>query len=210
MDHAIQALIKKSFISGCIKVRSVNPATGEVSWSPVSGVFRHETPHKRFMRVQAGGATVGATEDHSLFQRKDDGLDQISPKDLQVGDEIVVVRGDSVSSATVESITEEACRKHTYDLSVPSNENFVLASGVLAHNTYSISGVSLDIEKSSKYQGMKDNFEQQYDKLKEEIKRSIKIVKGLQQPRYGIGISSALGPFSKVGVQSRRNYISSM
>jgi hypothetical protein len=75
---------------------------------------------------------------------------------------------------------------------------------------YSISGVSLSIEKSSKYQGMKDNFEQQYDKLKEEIKRSIKIIKGLQQPRYGIGVSSALGPFSKTGVQSRRNYISSI
>jgi len=74
---------------------------------------------------------------------------------------------------------------------------------------YSISGVSLNLDKSSKYQSMKENFEAEFDKLKEQAKRSIKIVKGLQQPKYGIGISSALGPFSRQGVQSRRNYISS-
>lgn len=74
--------------------------------------------------------------------------------------------------------------------------------------SYSISGVSLDIEKSSKYEGMKNNFIQEYDKLKEQAKRSIKITKGLKQPRYGIGISSALGPYSSPGVQSRRNWVS--
>jgi hypothetical protein len=55
---------------------------------------------------------------------------------------------------------------------------------------------------------MKENLEQEFDKLKDLAKQSIKIVKGLKQPRYGIGISAALGPFSRVGVQSRRNYVS--
>jgi hypothetical protein len=73
---------------------------------------------------------------------------------------------------------------------------------------YSVSGVSLSIEKSSKYEGMKNNFIQEYDKLKEQAKRSIKIIRGLRQPRYGIGISSALGPYSSPGVQARRNFIS--
>jgi len=73
---------------------------------------------------------------------------------------------------------------------------------------YSISGVSLSIEKSSKYESMKNNFIQEYDKARDLAKRSIKIMRGLKQPRYGIGISSALGPFSKPGVQSRRNFIS--
>lgn len=76
--------------------------------------------------------------------------------------------------------------------------------------SYSISGISLDIDKSSKYQSIKDNFEAEWDKMIDPIKRSIKIVKGLQQPRYGIGISSALGPFSRAGIQSRSNYISGM
>jgi hypothetical protein len=74
--------------------------------------------------------------------------------------------------------------------------------------SYSISGVSLDIEKSSKYQAMKDEYIQEYDKVVEAAKRSIKIIKGLRQFRYGIGITSALGPFNTVGSQSRRNWIS--
>jgi len=73
---------------------------------------------------------------------------------------------------------------------------------------YSISGVSLNLEKSSKYQSMMDAFEAQYDKILELAKRSIKIAVGLKQPRYGIGISSALGPYSSPGVQSRKNYVS--
>jgi hypothetical protein len=73
---------------------------------------------------------------------------------------------------------------------------------------YSISGVSLSIEKSSKYEAMKSNFLQEWDKSRELIKASIKIIKGLKQPRYGIGISSALGPYSRPGTQSRRNFIS--
>lgn len=89
-----------------------------------------------------------------------------------------------------------------------------LACGALALNwivdeySYSISGVSLDIEKSSKYQAMKDSFENEYDKVLDQAKRSIKIAIGLRQPRYSVGISSALGPYSKPGTQSRRNFAS--
>lgn len=75
---------------------------------------------------------------------------------------------------------------------------------------YSISGVSLDLEKSSKYESMKNNFLTEFKEATEQAKESIKIVRGLKQPRYGIGISSALGPYSKPGVQSRRNWIGSM
>jgi hypothetical protein len=72
---------------------------------------------------------------------------------------------------------------------------------------YSVSGVSLDLEKSSKYMAMKENYEAEFDKAVEQAKQSIKIVKGLKQPRYGVGISSALGPYNRVGTQSRSNYV---
>lgn len=75
--------------------------------------------------------------------------------------------------------------------------------------SYSVSGVSLDLEKSSKYMAMKENYESQFTQAKEEAKRTVKIVKGLKQPRFGVGISSALGPYSRVGVQSRSNYVNS-
>lgn len=74
--------------------------------------------------------------------------------------------------------------------------------------SYSISGVSLDIEKSSKYMSIKDEYINEYDKLVEQNKQSIKIIKGLRQFRFGVGITSALGPLSRSGVQSRRNLIS--
>jgi hypothetical protein len=75
---------------------------------------------------------------------------------------------------------------------------------------YSIGGVSLQIDKSSKYQGMSDKFEQEYQTSVERYKDfGVKIVKGIQQPKYGIGVSAALGPFSSQGVQNRRNFISS-
>jgi hypothetical protein len=73
---------------------------------------------------------------------------------------------------------------------------------------YSLSGVNLDLEKSSKYEAMKSNFLQEWQQSRELIKASIKIIKGLQQPRYGMGISSALGPYSRPGTQSRRNFAS--
>jgi hypothetical protein len=76
--------------------------------------------------------------------------------------------------------------------------------------SYSISGISLDLEKSSKYQAIKDEFVAEYDKLVEQNKLSIKIVKGLRQFRYGVGITSALGPLSRPGVQSRRNLLGSL
>ena len=74
--------------------------------------------------------------------------------------------------------------------------------------SYSISGVSLDIEKSSKYQSMQESLDATFDKMVEQNKLSIKIIKGLRQQRYGTGIQSALGPLSRPGVQSRRNMIS--
>jgi len=74
---------------------------------------------------------------------------------------------------------------------------------------YSISGVSLDLEKSSKYESMKNNYLTEYKETVDMVKQSIKVIVGLQQPRYGIGISSALGPYSTPGIQSRRNWIGS-
>lgn len=206
------SIIGKAFHNQTLSVRSVNPVTGDVSWQLVEDVCKHITPGKGIYKVGlTTGHSVTCTEDHSLFTMgKEPGtLQQAKASSLAPGDSIAACRAmdfvqfDDVTS--VEKVPDELCM---YDLCVLGNENFVLASGVVAHNTYSISGVSLDIDKSSKYQGMADVFEQVFEKLIEPLKRSVKHIRGLQQPRYGIGISSALGPFSRVGTQSRSNYIS--
>jgi len=201
-------IIKKSFLNGTLRVKSMVEKNDIPQWVPVSDVLRHNTPHKRMMEViTETGSSTKVTEDHSLFE----GVTRAPQKtsDIKIGDSIVGLVGKIFGPINVVEINEHQPEQHTYDLSVPGSENFVLDSGVLAHNSYSISGVSLDIDKSSKYQSMKENFIQEYDKVVDAAKRSIKIIKGLRQPRYGIGISSALGPFSSPGVQSRANWVRS-
>ena len=72
---------------------------------------------------------------------------------------------------------------------------------------YSIGGVSLTIDKSSKYESLKQNAEGQFDKATEAKARTVKFIRGLQQPRFGIGIRSAFGPFTGKGVLSPRNFL---
>lgn len=72
---------------------------------------------------------------------------------------------------------------------------------------YSIGGVSLSIERSSKYESLKQNAESQFDKATEAKARTVKFIRGLQQPRYGIGIRSAFGPRVGRGVLSPRNFV---
>lgn len=72
---------------------------------------------------------------------------------------------------------------------------------------YSIGGVSLSIEKSSKYESLKSNAEGQFDKATEAKARTVKFIRGLQQPKYGVGIRSAFGPYVGRGVLSPRNFL---
>jgi hypothetical protein len=197
--------IRQSFLSGSLKVKSLLN-NGKVDWVPSIDVVRHITPHKKMLKVVTDRGSVCVTEDHSLFFW--DNKEPVTTSNLGVGDFIVSCEGDNSVKARVLDIQEIDRETHTYDVSVPESECAFLSSGILVHNTYSVSGVSLDVEKSSKYQSMKENFISEYDKLKDQAKRSIKIIKGLQQPRYGVGISSAMGPFSRPGVQSRRNFVS--
>ena len=72
---------------------------------------------------------------------------------------------------------------------------------------YSIGGVSLTIDKSSKYESLYQAMSDQFDKQLEKAKATVKIVKGLQQPRYGIGIRSAFGPYTGAGVLTPRKFV---
>lgn len=72
---------------------------------------------------------------------------------------------------------------------------------------YSIGGVSLSIEKSSKYESAYNSIKDQFDKQLEQAKQTVKIIKGLQQPRYGMGIRSSFGPYVGAGVMSPRKFV---
>jgi hypothetical protein len=199
--------IKEAFQAGALKVRAMLPDSEKAEWLPVSDVIRHQTPHKKILHIHTEKSSIKVTEDHSIFLFED--KKPVSAKSLSIGNKIVGVdENGEFEPLEIVAIDILDPIEKTFDLSVPGAENFSMTSGILAHNSYSISGVSLDIDKSSKYESMKNNFYGEADKSQELAKRSIKIIKGLTQPRYGVGISSALGPFSKPGVQSRRNFTS--
>lgn len=71
---------------------------------------------------------------------------------------------------------------------------------------YSIGGISLSIDKSSKYQSLKENAEQQFDKLAEAKARTTKYMRGLKQQRFGSGVRSSFGPHVGSGVLSPRGF----
>lgn len=208
IDADTRTAIREAFLSGQLRVRAVDPVTGEVGEHVVSDVMRHETSHKEMVRTTlVDGRSVETTVDHSLFHRAGAGVIPVEAGALRAGDHIATVSGGQlawVEVATVELLPPE---EYTYDLSVPGPENFVLSDGILAHNSYSIGGISLDIEKSSKYQSLKENAESQWDKLVETKRLTTLYQRGLKQSRYGMGIRSAFGPALGRGIISPRSFL---
>ncbi len=72
---------------------------------------------------------------------------------------------------------------------------------------YNIGGVSLSIEKSSKYESAANNYKDLFQSQLEQAKATVKIVIGLQQPRYGVGIRSSFGPFAGRGQLTPRKFV---
>lgn len=208
MNKELRAALREAYLTGALQVEGVDPVTGQVSHFPLSGVVRHHTPHKRMLRVVLGdGSEVRTTEDHSLFRPQGDGMAPVASRELQTGDVVASVKEGVLLWTEVTLVEPLPSEEYTYDLSVPGPENFVLVNGVVAHNSYSIGGVSLDLDKSSKYESLKSNAEQQFDKATEAKARTVKYILGLQQPRYGIGVRSAFGPMVGRGVTSPRNFV---
>lgn len=97
--------------------------------------------------------------------------------------------------------------------SVLLNGALVYALQALAINwvqdefNYSIGGVSLDIEKSSKYQSMMGDAQTRFNEMVEKAKLTVKHTFGLKQSRYGVGIRSSFGPSVGRGALTPRRYL---
>ena len=72
---------------------------------------------------------------------------------------------------------------------------------------YSIGGVSLNLDKSSKYEAAANNFKDLFESQLEKAKATVKIIKGLQQPRFGVGIRSSFGPYAGRGVLTPQKFV---
>jgi intein/homing endonuclease len=209
LDDIAKRAIREAFQQGTLQIKAVDPATGAVAYYQISDVLKHATGHKSLVRTTlTDGRGVTSTVDHSLFHMTGSGgVVPVQAGHLQPGDTIATVTDNRVVPATVAHVEILPPVESTYDLSVPGPENFVLTTGILAHNSYSIGGISLDLEKSSKYMDLKQNAEDQWDKLTEAKARTTKYIRGLSQPRFGQGVRSAFGPAVGKGVLSPRSFV---
>jgi hypothetical protein len=73
--------------------------------------------------------------------------------------------------------------------------------------SYSIGGVSLDIEKSSKYQSMASDAQARFQEFVTQAKETVKIIRGLQQSKFGVGIRSSFGPSVGRGALTPRRFL---
>jgi hypothetical protein len=81
------------------------------------------------------------------------------------------------------------------------------ANWIVDEFDYSIGGISLSLDRSSKYESLKSNAEQMWQQSVEAKARTVKYIRGLRQPKYGIGVRSAFGPHVGRGVLSPRNFL---
>lgn len=72
---------------------------------------------------------------------------------------------------------------------------------------YSIGGVSLSIEKSSKYQSALGDAKERWDRAAEGKTRTTLYIMGLKQSRFGTGVRSAFGPALGKNTLSPRAYV---
>jgi hypothetical protein len=210
MDDSLKKKIKAAFWAGDLKVTSCD-SDGNIRQSVVSNVTRHEIPEKKAYEVRflvdGNEESVTCSEDHSLFRFHNGKPVEVETGNLVVGDTLFAVRDNFGIPVEITAIHEVPMPEFMYDLTVPGDENFVLANGIVAHNSYSIGGISLDIDKASGYESLKGNAEGQLDKATEAKKMTTLYVSGLRQPKYGVGVRSAFGPNVGRGVLGPRSFV---
>jgi len=83
----------------------------------------------------------------------------------------------------------------------------IAANWILDEFDYSIGGVSLSIEKSSKYQSMASDLEARFTTDVTDAKETVKIFVGLKQSKFGVGIRSSFGPSVGRGALTPRRFL---
>lgn len=200
--------IRQAFLEGELEVRTADPSSREVSWLPLNDVMCHDSEEKEILRVTLiDGRDVVVTEDHSLFYMTGEGITPVPAKSLKEGDCIVTIEGEEAMPTQISKIDRSIAQRYMYDISVPGPHNFTLTNGILAHNSYSIGGISLDIERSSKYESLKGNAESKFTEGTEAKATTTRFIRGLKQSKYGLGIRSSFGPSVGRGVLSPRNFL---
>ena len=110
----------------------------------------------------------------------------------------------------------------TLDMLISQHRNWrtLLFTGAMVHSIsaltlnwvvdefdYSIGGVSLNIEKSSKYQSMANDCQTRFQEFITNAKSTVLVQRGLKQSRFGVGIRSSFGPSVGRGAMTPRRFL---
>jgi len=136
MDKKDKEFIYKAFLDKEIMVQSVTEDK-KLEWKPVTDVMKHDVKNKTQYNINLeNNVSCNVTEDHSLFLNKDEIIESIKTRNFKVGDNAAFIEKGNVVSKKVLSNLIVPSIKYMYDLSVQDNENFILESGILAHNSF--------------------------------------------------------------------------
>jgi intein/homing endonuclease len=160
-------IIKKAFQENKLKIKSVSK-NGTVEYKQLTDVIRHYSAYKNIHKiVLENKKQVIVTEDHSLFIFENGQIKIVQPKDYPK--EIVIIENDKIklTKIIVNEIIEK--REFTFDLSVKDNENFVLESGILAHNSFAAPSSEQTIQGFTRVRGYRWPDESLYSHLMQAV-----------------------------------------
>jgi hypothetical protein len=78
---------------------------------------------------------------------------------------------------------------------------------ILDEFDYTIGGVSLSIEKSSKYQSVMNDANTRFLEFMTNAKETVKVIRGLKHSKFGVGIRSSFGPSVGRGSLTPRRFL---
>lgn len=127
--------IYNAFLNGSLEVQSVSRGR-EIQWKTITDVMKHDVSNKDQFKINVGRTECSITCDHSLFKETLEGIEAVKTNDLVVGDNLIFIDNNSVQTIKLIDKIQISPMKYMFDLSVQDNENFILESGLLAHNSF--------------------------------------------------------------------------
>lgn len=128
--------IYNNFVKGALETRSVSKDK-KIEWKPITDVMQHNVSNRTQFRIGIENELgCSVTGDHSLFKPVYDTIEPLKTDEFNLGDDLIFVDKKNVETRKVLSKLIISSMKYMYDISVQDNENFILESGILAHNSF--------------------------------------------------------------------------
>jgi hypothetical protein len=124
VNDQIRVAVYKGQTSGTIELGSYNY------------VYRHRTSKRRFRVTDTMGNAVTVTEDHAMIVLNNNQLVELSPMDLQAGQQLITA--NEQYGVTAVQLVEELTpfdNEYVYDIGVSNANPYFFANNIMVHNS---------------------------------------------------------------------------